>query len=355
MQHLRQLGSGGFFPDNLNELSTGQLWHWAATVFPRRNSYTQILHTLICRWRGAAYRDRHGTRWLVQTAEELVEHLRYSKKTIYRALKAFEQMGLIIKRQAPHIYRNDPGRQHVNWIALIMPGREGYTGRRRPGDRKGQNVRVCMIGTKCPDHTPSSQVTSGEDTPSRSFGGGVEKESSQVDRDLTDHLGKPGRHCKQRSRAMKAADAVKHAKARIDEPKTGPLKPKEAVHIYQRAHKDAWPNEPMPPATAKLTAMMRQVLEKLRAAGHDDQYIRKGLHKLVLRWVNFQQEVKRRIGRKVSERPDLAVILFRMNEVLLFIVPSHYDQPREGLVKGEGGFMITAETAEWAKKLFGED
>ena len=154
---------------------------------------------------------------------------------------------------------------------------------------------------------------------------------------------------------MKAADILKHAKARQAAPKAGPLKPKEAVRIYQRAHKEAWPNEPMPADTAKTIAMMKQVLAKLRAEQLDDDYIRRGLHKLVTQWVQFGQEVKRRTDRKVKERPDLAVIQFRLNEVLLFIRPSHYDKPQEGLVEGEGGLKMTARAAEKAKQLFGED
>ncbi len=119
-------------PPNLADLSPYEALVLARTFFPKQGANMQIFHRLVVNWQKCAYADNYETRWLIKTAPEFLSDLPYNRATIYRALKQFAAMHLIVKIQAPHLYDKSPSKRHCNWIAMRVDGPGGYHYRALP-------------------------------------------------------------------------------------------------------------------------------------------------------------------------------------------------------------------------------
>jgi hypothetical protein len=387
-------------PTNIAALTPRDIGKLAERMFPKFNSLTRIWHRVLVNWCKAGYHDRCGTRWLVKTAEEFLVDLPYSKATVYRALKTFEDMGLIVKRQAPHIYGHTIGRDHCNWIALRYCGKAGYGPRQctlgdcscpdgsyhatrlehaqKTGAKQGAMMQgedfdyarmdgepkfgmktvlmeaqcVLHIETpKCVDHTSSPKNCSKENSSADAKAG----ESFEIETDSQGSVSpETSNNAAENSMAekpgQKSLDEIlanrKQVEAKKQEDqKDMPLKAIEAVRILQTARRGVWPHEPPMSASAKDGALLKQFMEKMRALKFTDAQIRMTLREVVLGWDRFRAQVKTRTGRNLPERPQPITFTWQFDEVVVFIKENGFtSEPTSG----------TVDTAKSMASLFGK-
>lgn len=375
-------------PTNLHDLTMRDLRLLAERMFPRSNAITNIWFRLLVNWRKASYRDNCGTVWLVKTADEFLSELPYSKATLYRTLRTFEELGLIVKRQAKHIYRYVTGKDHCNWIALRFGGKGGYGPRRclpkgcacpvqasdatlRENAEAKQFVEPAqptsdeqyrveekdaqcfdhMTEAKCVDHIPPSGNCSKENSSADAEAGensnfaegsqeglSPEKTSNAAENSMTE---KPG---KKSLDEILASRKEVEAKKQEDQ-KDLPLKAVEAVRILQSARRGVWQHEPPMSASAKDGALLKQFIEKMRALKFTDAQIRATLREVVLGWDRFRAQVKSRTGRNLPERPQPITFTWQFDEVVVFIRENGFtSEPTSG----------TVEPAKSMSSLFGK-
>lgn len=295
-------------PANLGRLSPREAWEWACELFPRRNATTNIWHRLVINWQKASHVDAHGVRWLIKTADEFLADLPWCRKTVYRALKLFETMGLIRKRCAPHLYRKSAG-DHVNWITLAARA-------------IGTFCPLPLIGTKGADPYPFKENGSEENSSADAAGEAdtLEKSSQEVPTPLktlegaeVSEMSKPKQTLQEILDNRKVIEAEK-AKTKGEQPLTA----LELARVLQVSRKAMWPNEPPMHISRKDLALLKQFIAKGRELKFTDDQLREAVRAVALGWDNFRAQVQKRTGRKLPERPQVITFTWQFDEVVLF-------------------------------------
>lgn len=311
-------------PHDLNNLSRTALWELVRGLFPQKRQLAAqtLFHRILSNWRRASYVDRYGIRWLVKTADELVEGLNLAKRSVYKLLRRFEEMGLIVKRHAPHIYAYEKGRDHCTWIAVRFPGAGGHQDQRNLPENLQEVKGLQTFGVKSGEvHLKGTSDLNGASSANQLLSKKNPSDKNISSADAEQEMPSFGEKIsvpKSVKKAPTLAEIMAHRKARPPKPKAQVLKAQEALRIFQNARREAWPNEPPMPGTRKDIAFLKTFLAKMRAASFTDDEIRAVLSDVIFRWADFKGQVLRRTGRKLPDRPQVITFVYQVDEVQLF-------------------------------------